>query len=489
MKAIYNYIIAAAVATLALMSCSKVISDTKDAPQAEGERIIAVSFGNSTKTVLGPDGRTPEFRGGERILVSNGTAYKKSTVEYDYDKGYCFFSTSLSGTLKAVYPADAAVLKGCEIVGVQVPAEQSGRFEDANIAMAEMDYEGASQMWFSNKTAVLRFYVDRSIGVTSIEIKGPEGSKIATDSETILVKAPENEREPSPVIDSVAVEQAIAGRFVPAIDIPTTLADEVGGRICYVAVLPGNYEKLDFTTKAYTQTLTEGVVTKTYENVKLAANSLTNVFIPYYIQMGDIKWAYCNVGAFLPEQPGYYFSWGDNKGHFLNGIPEEYYFIPENYSLGTTLTTDIDPKSDYDAAHKAWGDKWRMPTAGECAKLQEQCKVEPTYFSTGLAFGVFANPEEHIVLPAAGYYAKDCPECSNDSGFYWTSTIYNPEVESKSAAGSSDPKAYFMQIKWNNDHYEPSVEIIERYWGLPIRPVYDESKGVDIDGYKQGPTI
>lgn len=488
MKAIYNYIIAAAVATLALMSCSKVISDTKDAPQAEGERIIAVSFGNSTKTVLGPDGHTPQFRGGEQILVSNGTAYKKLTVDYDYDYGY-YFKTSLSGTLKAVYPADAADLKGCEIVGVQVPAEQSGRFEDANIAMGEMHYDEESEMykmWFSNKTAVLRFYVDRSIGVTSIEIKGPEGSKIATGSETILVEAPEPD---VPVIDPPAEEEVKPAVTALGMARRPSLADEVGGRICYVAVLPGNYEKLDFTTNAYSQTLTDGIVKKTYENVKLAANTLTNVFIPYYIQMGDIKWAYCNVGAFLPEQPGYYFAWGDNKGHFLNRIPEDYYFIPENYSLGTTLTTDIDPKSDYDAAHKAWGGKWRMPTAGECADLYQYCNVEPIHSEVGLAFNVFANLGEHIVLPAAGYYAKDCPEYRDGSGFYWTSAIYNPEVESKSAAGSSEPGAYFMWIHMRNDYYEPSVEIIGRHLGLPVRPVYDESKEGTIDAYIQGPTI
>ena len=487
MKAIYNYIIAALVATLALASCTKDIPDTNSVdPQTEGERIIAVSFGNSTKTVLGSDGRTPQFRGGEQILVSNGTAYKKLTVEYDYEKNYCFFSTSLSGTLKAVYPADAAVLKGCEIVGVQVPAEQSGRFEDANIAMAEMHDKGDSQMWFSNKTAVLRFYVDRSIGVTSIEIKGPEGSKIATGSQTILVEAPEPD---VPVIGPPAEEEVKPAVTARGMAIRPSLADQVEGRICYVAVLPGNYEKLDFTTNAYTQTLTDGIVKKTYENVKLAANSLANVFIPYYIQMGDIKWAYCNVGAFLPEQTGYYFSWGDNKGHFLNRIPEEYYFIPENYSLGTTLTTDIDPKSEYDTAHKAWGDKWRMPTAGECADLYQYCKVQPIHSEVGLAFDVFANLGEHIVLPAAGYYAKDCTEYRDVSGFYWTSTINNPEVESKSAAGSSEPGAYFMWINMRNDHYEPSVEIIERHFGLPIRPVYDESNEGIIDAYIQGPNV
>lgn len=485
MKAIYNYIIAASVATLALMSCSKTISDTKDAPQVEGERIIAVSFGNSTKTVLDPDGRTPQFRKGDRILVSNGTAYKKLTVEYDYDKGYCFFSTSLSGTLKAVYPADAAVLKGCEIVGVQVPAEQSGRFEDANIAMAEMHYEGDSQMWFSNKTAVLRFYVDRSIGVTSIEIKGPEGSKIATDSETILVEAPEQD---VPVIGPPAEEEVKPAVTAQGMARRPSLEDEVGGRICYVAVLPGNYEKLDFTTKAYTQTLTDGIVKKTYENVKLAANTLTNVFIPYYVQVGDVKWAYCNVGAFLPEQPGYYFAWGDNKGHFLNRIREEYYFIPENYSLGTTLTTDIDPKSDYDAAYKAWGGKWRMPTKAEYENLCKLCKFEPIYPHTGLvAFDVCANLGEHIVLPAAGYYAKDCPEY-NDFGFYWTSAIFEPDVDSKAAAGGSVAGAHYLKI-WEENGGKSTVDIIGRHLGLPIRPVYDESKGVDIDKYKQGPTI
>lgn len=485
MKAIYNYIIAALVATLSLASCTKDIPDTNSVdPQTEGERIIAVSFGNSTKTVLRPDdGLTPQFIGGEQILVSNGTAYKKLTVEYDYDKEYCFFSTSLSGTLKAVYPADAAVLKGCEIVGVQVPAEQSGRFEDANIAMAEMHDKGDSEMWFSNKTAVLRFYVDRSIGVTSIEIKGPEGSKIATGSETILVEAPEPD---VPVIGPPAEEEVKPAVTAQGMARRPSLADQVEGRICYVAVLPGNYEKLDFTTKAYTQTLTKGVVTKTYENVKLAANSLANVFIPYYVQVGDIKWAYCNVGAFLPEQPGYYFAWGDNKGHFLNNLYEEYYYTPENYSFGS-LETDIDPKSDNDAAHKAWGGKWRMPTKAECENLCKLCNFEPIPSNIGLAFNVSTNSGERIVLPGAGFYDKNANE-QYKFGFYWTSTIFEPDVDSKAAAGGSVAGAHYLKI-WEENGGKSTVDIIERYLGLPIRPVYDESNEGIIDAYIQGPNV
>ncbi|MDO4802553.1 MAG: hypothetical protein Q4A15_10350, partial [Prevotellaceae bacterium] len=310
---IYKFMIAAFAATMALTSCTKDSADMNGAnTQPDGTRVITVSFNNTTRTYLDSDGLTPRFEDGDMILVSNGITTK--TLPIYMDKGMPTFRTILTGELTAVYPASAAVVENNVIKGVKVPAEQSGRFADANIAIAEhiMDNSeyGNNHAVFRNATAILRFYVHHSVGVERLEIASAS-ENIATGSKTISVGADKD---------------MLSGN----------VEDET---LCYVAVLPGEIQKLDITSYASKQTETDGIVKKTYNNIKIKAGQMASVFMPYYVQIGTQKWAYCNLGAFLPEEPGYYYSWGDSKGHFLNGNWEDYYFTPEAYPA-SDLTTN-----------------------------------------------------------------------------------------------------------------------------------------------------
>ena len=70
---------------LALASCTKeiLVEQGNPAPTEEGSRVIAVSFAShpATKTALGgEDGLTPEFVGGEMVLVSNDETTQKCPV-------------------------------------------------------------------------------------------------------------------------------------------------------------------------------------------------------------------------------------------------------------------------------------------------------------------------------------------------------------------------------------------------------------------------
>ena len=72
MKLAYRYIIPVLTTIMVLTSCSdELITGENGNTQSEGSRTIAVSFGPQTRTALGDDGLTPEFVGGEMILVSN----------------------------------------------------------------------------------------------------------------------------------------------------------------------------------------------------------------------------------------------------------------------------------------------------------------------------------------------------------------------------------------------------------------------------------
>lgn len=163
MKASFHLIFAVLAATVVLVS-----SCTKEIPAAEddGSRIISVSFAThpQTRTTLGEDEHTPVFQEGDRIMISNGVATKTIAVHVD-ENGNAYFSTSLSGELTAVYPAAAAEVRNNVIKGIRVPAEQSGRFADANIAMAEHIADNAK---FVNRTAL--FIITPPPGATTLKI-------------------------------------------------------------------------------------------------------------------------------------------------------------------------------------------------------------------------------------------------------------------------------------------------------------------------------
>ena len=154
---------------LALASCAKepALEQRDSLPQEEGTRTIAVSFASqpATKTALGEDGLTPEFVGGEMVLVSNDETTQECRVTFSGERAT--ITTRLQGDLTAVYPARAAKFIPSEITGdkiidpdnVLISAKQSGTFADANICMATMK-DGEEKMTFHNKTAILKFYVD-----------------------------------------------------------------------------------------------------------------------------------------------------------------------------------------------------------------------------------------------------------------------------------------------------------------------------------------
>ncbi len=174
MKRTYKLIFAAIAASLVFASCT---NENYDGTQPEGTRVITASFDPQTRTYL--DGLTPKFNDGDEILVSNGTTIKILPI-YVND-GRSLFSTILTGELTAVYPAEAAVVENNVIKGVKVPAEQSGRFADANIAIAERVVKSAH---FSNQTALFIITPQEGAGrLTITSAVAPINTKGANDEE------------------------------------------------------------------------------------------------------------------------------------------------------------------------------------------------------------------------------------------------------------------------------------------------------------------
>ena len=456
METTYRFIIAALAAAVALSSCTKdIAADREDVNPQDGVRTISVSFAAQTKTTL--DGLQPEFDKGDVIKVSNGSACEEKVIDLD-PQGNAFFTTSLTGALTAVYPATAAALEGNNITGVKVPAIQTGKFKDANICMADIA-ANATSATFHNKTAILRFYVEESLDVRAIAIQSTD-SDIATESKQIEVYNDATPPQSSPgggMADWSSLKPLAQG------------TDDPGKRISYVAVLPGEFEGLYLFSYAPSQESTSGEMT--YRNVTLNEGDIANAFIPYYIEVnvsGTLpnptiqRWSYCNIGAFLPEEAGYYYSWGNVDGHWRNGIKEE----GEPFSMTSYAGTDGEGLGDnityeHDAAYAAWADKregtWRMPTEAEYETL---LGMEPEITDEGLAI-----PGTALKFPFAGRVEgneliltfSDLKAMS-----YWTATIHE------------EGNAKCMVAAYGLDVAVSGTQPSERYVGMPIRPIYGE---------------
>ncbi len=464
MKSTYKFLLAAFAATVALASCTKdVATDRQDTDPQGGLRKIAVSFGTPTKTSLGDDGITPKFEGGEEILVADESGKTKSAI-VKVGESEAYFETSLKGDLTAVYPATAALVNSDGTLNsseFRIQENQTGLFKDANIASGQ---SVGDKIEFKGRTAVLKFYVGPEIGVTKLHINAVDTS---TASSSWRLTESGNDIE----VELNEFKKETGGK----------------GRVCYVAV-PKIPSTVKMTVDSYTTTQTsapETPVTRVYRNFALDENQMVNVFIPYFINFETInqKWAYCNVGAFLPEESGYYFFWGDCTGcyygancwFFAEGR-SEWEFTDEKYKRtnGYTLSGNIPLTEVCDAARYAWGEGWRMPTKEEASTLAKSMKSEN---GMKIRWGSENNDGLYIidrtgstlVFPACGYGAGSTLEGStvgNPTGYYWTSTF----ISENSASSFTFSKSSASQTD-----FDKIITLIsaERFKGLLIRPVYD----------------
>lgn len=500
MKATFKYIVTAFAVCAALVSCQKdnLAGNTDDKPAVGNVRVIEVHFGTATKSALAVEaGLTPSFVNGDKIMASNGTSKEECTVSVDAN-GNASFTTSLTGALTAVYPSAAAKLNGNAIDGVIVPATQDGTFAKANIAKAAIASDATSAT-FINQTTLLRFYVDKSIGVKSITITAGGNANIADGSKTIVV-----DPEGDTTLDNVT--------------------DDPGGRICYVSVLPGTFTSLKFTSVTTTQKdYTNNTVERTASNVTLATNKIYNAFIPYYIDLGTAgKWGYCNIGAFLPEDAGKFFAWGETKGHIPatngqgafafgvnnGGFADDFSNCPyygslhnikgedQQYHLEPAFTKYM-PASDTDhwdgtgapdnltvleavddAATAIWGNVWRMPKITEFQTLIESYPHNLQDFDSGFSFGT--SPYT-VFLPAAGNGWETELQDLGDYGMYWSSSL-NTEHGYQLGPGNGNTLEFGYSY-----NMIPELSCEARYLGCSIRPVKIVSADVRPDDTETAP--
>lgn len=452
MKKSFRILAAGLAAILALASCDKEsYSQSDNTGSSNGTRIITVSFSpESTRTVLDSDGKTPKFKEGDVILVSDGTSRQECTVKVK--DGVGSIETSLTeASLTAVYPAKAAKLSGNAITGIKVASSQSGKFEDANICMATIE-KGATEAEFENQTALFHFVLEAGTGYTAkkllVKSIGETPAAIADDDATEIT-----------IGDGTKTVEGVYMAVLPGVKISDLVVGAGNGRR-YLN------RKADGTAVDDSKI----VINCKYDvNIPvLKGHEYVELIIPVieweddysgYEKKGSetttLKWATTNVGATIPTEYGDYFAWGANIGHklidgwttcwdgdgYLNAFAENYSFSWANCPFATTdnptfskyvpkgqtehlavnfegdTLTELD--SDDDAATANWGSNWRMPTKKECAGLAELSNI--VIENKGYTF-TDANGNS-IFLPAAGYGVDQYLLSADVMGYYWTSSL------------------------------------------------------------------
>ena len=402
MKTTFKFIIAAMAAVSVFSSCQKELATGNPTESTDGIRVISASFSAPTKSALDTDNKTPKFVGGETVKVSNATASEDCTISVT--GGVATFSTTLSGTLTAVYPSTAAKMNGAVIdnSAVLVSTVQDGTFASANIAMATGIATSAT---FTNKTAV---------------IKITPGAGANTKYVEVITAGPE-------IANNVPAGSAFTK--LNKIHVNTTSAEPV-----YVSILVPSGLKVQNLSFA------DGSNIKTAKDntTAIAINTISTVtatgWDKPYVEINGLKWATMNIGATSSTDAGKYFAWGDVTGQTPSGSTFSTSFdwahAPFNNGQSSYDATYFASVKDTecpggilalknDAANVNWGGSWRMPTKAEFDALASETKVWDST-NKGYTFGTSPNT---IFLPAAGYgYGTDLSNIGVH-GDFWSSSL------------------------------------------------------------------
>ena len=509
-------IITLALATATLFAFSSCQKENLTNTSNNGVRVITGTFENNslTKTTLNSDGKTPEWAVGDVIRVLNATSYQDVTLEAGNISGNKItFTTTLTGTLYAVYPASVTTMESCGDGNITftIPAVQDGTFASANICVAKSsttDETNKDNLMFCNATAVLAF------------------SQTAVTNKVLGVRVE--------AANAIVGPMTVGFKADGTLDTPTT--SSLSGQLIrvksseakdkyYIAAAPVATGRIEF---EYQQAIKVATVTteagktlavniiyacpsmddETYEVKKGTINGHD------YVQIGSVKWATMNIGATTITGPtgyGDYFAWGAAEKAYSDYSSYTFTFLSSRPSSYGTGDWDMDQGFCYkntpyydatgvyskytgsdskyvlepmdDAAHCIWESTWRMPTGGAGGEFDALCKA--TYWKwddtdegyyvyvpnpsadagkyNGNGTGEYDKSDALLFFPSA-YQGDGCDNWiwywrPDVEGFYWTSTLGNPSEHANFLHFTKGAVAP------NNGSF--------RYFGCSIRPVSD----------------
>lgn len=184
-----------------------------------------------------------------------------------------------------------------------------------------------------------------------------------------------------------------------------------------------------------------------------------------YVDLGlpsGLLWRRRNLGATAPEDPGYYYSWGNVEGHAAGS---GYNFSQEVYDTTPAAAITTNLSLNQDAARDYLGAPWRMPTHAEFQELYDNCTHEWTALNgiNGVMFTSNVNGNK-LFFPAAGDYNGTTLDNLNERGGYWSSSFL------------TDTNAY--QLWFRDTTVNPNNAFYRRI-GFSIRAVMETTNVTD----------
>lgn len=164
----------------------------------------------------------------------------------------------------------------------------------------------------------------------------------------------------------------------------------------------------------------------------------------------SVKWATYNVGAYIENDLGGFYSWGETEEkskysrdtyiHSVVTAQSDWFFTKYctdeayGYESFKDDKTVLDP--DDDVAHVLWKGDWRIPTPEEQQELIDNCTwtwitAKDTRGRELSGFKVTSNKkgftDRFIFLPAGGYKSEDGTFARSSYGNYWSNSLYEAE--------------------------------------------------------------
>ena len=198
--------------------------------------------------------------------------------------------------------------------------------------------------------------------------------------------------------------------------------------------------------------------------------------LPTLVDLGlpsGTLWSPTNLGAFKPEQSGYYYQWGDTIGWTKKQVGTDKIFNWANYkwSINGSNTNfskynSTDGKTvldlEDDAVHITLGGNWKMPTVDDWRELYNNTSRQWIQINGVNGYKLTASNGNYIFLPAAGRGNGSSLNNEGSSGYVWSSSLYS--VGSPSAFG----------CLFNSGGFSPDNSN-SRCYGFSVRGIYKQT--------------
>jgi len=162
MKKTIAYIFAALTIVTAV-SCTK--DEQLNSNEQSGARVIELTFDNSGVSKVGVSDRTPQWEAGDQIWLSNGTNSETVTLTAaNIADNVAKITTTLAGSLYAVYPASAQNGVSSGKIGFKIPTSTDGSFGKAHISVAE----GTTTLAFKNVVSILKITTEDATKLVNV---------------------------------------------------------------------------------------------------------------------------------------------------------------------------------------------------------------------------------------------------------------------------------------------------------------------------------